>query len=114
MIYIGFSKHSNKIYAKIFCRCFKHCAPVMEHHDKFILFQFTKHNDIHKIYLKKRDIKILEKHGWKFVKYNKKNNKNYAMYSKSFTCVQFTKKFCGIHDIKIQTPDKLIEYLQQK
>lgn len=114
MIYIGFSKRSHKIFANMFCRHFKHCAPVIIEKNRCILYQFTNCNNIHKIYLSLRDLKILEKYGWEFIKLNQKNKPQNPIFFKSLTCVQFTKKFCGIKNIKIQTPDKLFMFLHKK
>ena len=114
MIYIGFSKYSCKTLARIFCINYKHCAPIIIKRNKCFLYQFTNKNNICIICLHKQDLKRLEQYGWKFVMYNKENNLPYALYSKSSTCVQFTKKFCNIKNKKIQTPDNLLKYILQK
>lgn len=111
MIYIGFSKQSHKIFAKLFCSNFKHCAPIIIKQNKCFLYQFTSQRNICIICLYKRDLKILEQYGWKFIKYNNKIDLQNALYKKSLTCVQFTKRFCKIKNIKIQTPDSLLKYI---
>ena len=79
-----------------------------------MLYQFVKKNNVAKIPLKLRDIKILEHHGWKFIKYNGKIARTHALKSKTIlTCVQFTKRFCGINKKTIQTPDALFQFLTQ-
>lgn len=113
MLYIAFSKQTHKLFAKIFCRNFRHCAPMIKTKDKFVLYQFIKHNNIAEIHLSKRDIKILSVHGWKFVKYNAKFAPQHAKDKKSITCVQFTKNFCGIKNIFIQKPDDLYKYVKK-
>ena len=112
MIYIGFSTRSHKISAHILCRHFRHCAPVLLCDNKYILYQFSNMRNIHSIILSERDLKILEKYGWQFIKIHKKANLHCALETKSLTCVQFTKKFCGINNIKIQTPDALFKYIK--
>ena len=114
IIYIGFSKKTHKILARIVCCDFKHCAPIIMTKNKYELYQFTNTHNINVIEIKKRDIKILQQHGWKFVKYNLKKAPQKALKIKAITCVQFTKKFCCIKKITIQTPDALLKYLQKK
>lgn len=112
MLYVGFSTKSHKIYANILCKHFRHCAPVIITTNKAFIYQFTKLNRVVLIPIKKRDIQILKQYGWVFIKYN------FSCPSlprfKGFTCVQFTKKICGIKNIFIQTPDSLFNYLHKK
>lgn len=112
MTYIGFSTRSHKILPRIFCRHFKHCAPIIFYKNKYILFQFSNMYKINPIILCARDLKILERYGWKFIVYKQQIDLNAAMQTKSLTCVQFTKKFCKIKNIKIQTPDALLKYIK--
>ena len=114
MIYIGFSKQSNKIIANMFCNKFKHCAPIIIKQNKCFLYQFTSQRNICIICLNKKDLKLLTEYGWIFIRYNNNINLQNALYKKSLTCVQFTKKFCNIKNIKIQTPDFLLKYISQK
>ena len=112
MSYIGFSNYSNKIHAKLFCRKYKHCAPIITNYDSVIIYQFVNINKIVKIPIQKKDLKTLKKHGWKFIKYpihTEQISENNCL-----TCVQFTKKACGIKNIKIQTPLALFKYLNKK
>ena len=112
MLYIGFSNYSNKIHAKIFCNTYKHCAPVVVKGDTVIIYQFVHINKIVKIHIQKKDLKILKKHGWKFIKYPAAPE---HIQNKTFlTCVQFTKAMCGIKNINIQTPLALFKYLTDK
>jgi len=114
IIYIGFSNRSHKLIARIFCRHFKHCAPVIIDKNKCNIYQFTTINNIKIVPVKKRDLKILEHYGWKFIKYNIKNPHMARFNTHTITCVQFTKCFCGIKNIKIQTPFCLFKYLTKK
>lgn len=114
IIYIGFSTKTHKIFARIFCRHFKHCAPVVITKNKCEIYQFTRVNNINVIPIKKRDIKILTAHGWRFVKYNIKYIPRNAIHIHALSCVQFTKKFCGIKKATIQTPDSLLKHLIKK
>ena len=113
MLYIGFSNYSNKLHAKIFCNTYKHCAPVVVKGDTVIIYQFVHINKIVKIHIQKKDLNILKRHGWKFIKspsYNKETIPSFYC----MTCVQFTKAMCGIKNIKIQTPLALFKYLCKK
>ena len=112
-VYIGFSIRTHKIFARIFCNKFKHCAPVVVTRNKCEIYQFTKRNKITVIRIKKRDLKILKAHGWLFVKYPVKNIQQKATKIHAITCVQFTKKFCRIKNATIQTPDALLKYLTE-
>lgn len=114
MIYIGFSIKSHKILAKIFCKNFKHCAPVVINGNKCYLYQFVSRNNVTKIILKRRDLHILEQYGWIFIKYSAKNAPQRANKIKAITCVQFTKNFCRIAQKRILTPDDLFSFLTDK
>ena len=112
MLYVGFSTKSHKLYTHILCNHFCHCAPVIITNKKCFIYQFTKLNNVVLIPIKKRDIDILKQYGWKFIKYNRPVTPLPRF--KGFTCVQFTKKICGIKNIFIQTPDSLFNYLHKK
>lgn len=112
MLYIGFSNYSNKIHAKIFCHRYKHCAPIVIKDETAVIYQFVHVNKVKKITIKKRDLKILQKHGWVLIKYStiaQEISKSHYL-----TCVQFTKCVCGIKKLKIQTPFALFKYLNTK
>ena len=110
MLYIGFSVYSHKIHSQIFCRKYKHCAPVVINGDNVMIYQFVHVNKITKIIINKKDLNILKKHGWKFIKYSNKIPNINGL--RCLTCVQFTKRACGINNIKIQTPDALLKYIK--
>lgn len=112
MIYIGFSKKTHKLYARILCKRFKHCAPVIVRNNKYYLYQFVNRDDIGIITLKRRDLLILQQYGWVFVKCKYKPNLKYTKNNKTLTCVQFTKQMCGITDKKIITPYDLFKYVK--
>ena len=114
IIYIGFSTKSHKILARFFCRKFRHCGPIVIHKNRCEMYQFTNSKQISIIKIKRRDIKILMKYDWIFVKYNMKRFPKNALNIHAITCVQFTKKFCDIRNASIQTPDALFEYLCKK
>lgn len=112
MLYIGFSNYSHKIHARLFCKKYKHCAPIIVTKDSVAIYQFVCMNKIVKIDIQKNDLQILEKHGWKLVKCPRDTGN--INISCGLTCVQFTKNFCGIKNIWIQTPLALFRYLTEK
>ncbi len=114
MIYIGFSKRTHKLYAKILCKRFKHCAPVVIHGQKCYLYQFVNRNNIVKIELNKRDLTVLKHYGWIFVKYSAKNAPQCPEKIKAITCVQFTKRFCHIQKKCVLTPYDLFRFIHDK
>lgn len=113
MNYIGFSTQTHKIYAKILCKKFRHCAPIIIYKDKCVLYQFICPKNIVPIIIKRRDLRILEHYGWIFVKYNNKFNYKHILNNHALTCVQFTKSVCNVNKRRIQTPDALLKYLNQ-
>ena len=112
MLYIGFSNYSNKFYAKIFCKQYKHCAPIVVNKNGAIIYQFVHINKTVKINIKKSGLKLLKQHGWTLIKYPIQLKEKHTMLC--LTCVQFTKRVCGIKNIKIQTPSSLLNYLNKK
>lgn len=114
MIYIGFSKRSHKLYARVLCKNFKHCAPIDIQDNKCVIYQFVHKNKIVIIPVTKRDLSILNKYGWKFIKYDTDITSIDINSDKSWTCVQFTKHVCNIENKWIQTPDDLYKYLIKK
>ena len=111
MIYIGFSKRSHKLFARIFCKEYKHCAPILVTRNKCVIYQFTKYKKITAVQIQPKDIETLKHFGWLFIKYNGKITKIHLLKTKCFTCVQFTKIALNIKKFTIQTPDALLKYL---
>ena len=112
MIYIGFSTQSNKLSARILCRTYRHCGPILIARNKCVLYQFVRYKKIVPISINRRDINILKHFGWYFIKYDGAIINKHLLKSNAITCVQFTKRAIGIKDITIQTPDTLLKYLQ--
>jgi len=113
IFYIGFSPRTHKVIAHIFCKKFRHCAPIISARNRCKIYQFTNPHNITIIPIKKRDIKILQSHGWEFIEHNTKIVPQSALNIRALTCVQFTKRFCGIKKISIQTPYALFKYLRK-
>ena len=111
-MYIGFSLKTHKLHARILCRKYKHCAPIIIIANQAIIYQFVNPKKIVAIHVRKHDLKRLEKYGWLFIKYNKSLSKKNVSNIHALTCVQFTKRVCGIKKINIQTPDALLRYLK--
>lgn len=64
---IGFTHKTSKIFPKIFCRRFRHCAIIMWNAKcgmlDYTMHQFVRPGKIELINLSARDLKILENHG---------------------------------------------------
>lgn len=105
MIIVAFAKKTSKFIPKIFCRRYKHCAPILKKNNRFIMLQFVKYKHIVKIPLTINSIKLLKKAGWDFIQLNKHNVHTYNMPK---TCVDLTKQVLGIKKAPfIQTPNAL-------
>lgn len=111
MIYIGFSTRSHKILARILCKKYRHCAPILIEKNNYILYQFIKYKKIVPIHLKNKDVNILKRFGWVFIKYKTKIIPEHISKTNAVTCVQFTKRILNIKNFTIQTPDALLKYL---
>lgn len=113
MIIIAFSRRTSKKLPRVFCRHFKHVAPILINNKKLELWQFIKKNKIVIIPLRWRDISILEQYGWVFI-----YKINIVIFNKTkpteYSCVQFVKNILGIKSWRIQTPYQLYKYLNKK
>jgi len=114
MIIIAFSENTSKILPRIFCRRFRHCAPIICNQNDLIMYQFVKHNHIAAIHLHPRDITILRAHGWKFI-YISPDKSIHKFYPEfTYSCVGLSKHALGIRSVFIQTPYALYKYLEKQ
>ena len=106
MIIVGFSNKTSKLLPRLFCKKFKHVAPIVIGNSQITMYQFVRRGEIAKINIGMRDIKILEKHGWKFicVPRTAQVGKNA---DRAFTCVDMSKRIIGIKNLWVQTPWQL-------
>ena len=111
MIIIAFSDKTSKILPRIFCGNLKHCAPIEVNQNGMVLHQFMSHNNISKIKINMRDIKILMAHGWRFVYLPCDTPRDLDM-CRAWTCVQFCKYAIGMKNIFIQTPNALFKEIK--
>lgn len=113
MIIIAFAPHTSKIIPRIFCRRFRHCAPIAPagtHGKKFTMYQFVGRRNIAQIQIELRDIQLLRAHGWEFV-YLPRDLPHDFNHARAMTCVGLSKQSAGIHAPWIQTPNALRKYL---
>ncbi len=103
MIIIAFSRKTSRFIPKLFCRKYKHVAPIIVCNNNMIMLQFVRRGNIQKIPLSMRDIKILGQYGWRFV-YLPRNLAHDFTARGARTCVEMTKRAIGIRDVRIQTP----------
>ena len=113
MIIIAFSEHTSKVLPRIFCRRFRHVAPIFQNGRNLVMYQFVRPHQIEKIHLHTRDIAILRAHGWQFIFVPIDAPVDFRPhYAK--TCVDLSKRALGIKNICIQTPYALYKYITQK
>lgn len=113
MIIIAFSNKTSKILPRLFCRRFRHCAPIFRLGNKLVMYQFTRANNITKIELQNRDIALLRAHGWRFIYIPTDVPCDFDP-NHAYSCVDLSKQAIGIHNIFIQTPYALYKYIAPK
>lgn len=110
MIIIAFSTKTSKILPRIFCRHFRHCAPIFRINDKLVMYQFTRIHSISKIELHNRDIAILRAQGWRFIYIPIDTPHDFNVMA-AYSCVDLSKRAIGIHKRFIQTPFALYKHI---
>ena len=113
MIIIAFSEHTSKLLPRIFCRHFRHCAPIFRVEHKLIMYQFTNTHNITPIELNNRDIGILRAHGWRFIYVPIDIPDDFDPHC-AYSCVDLSKRALGIQNIFIQTPYGLYKHIASK
>jgi hypothetical protein len=111
---IGFTRKTSKILPKIFCRRFRHCAVITETTEQGHVMHQVGKGAPKLIYLQKRDLKILELHGWVFVEIKAADSGPAAHIAGSRTCVGYAKRALGIRAPFIWTPDQLHRYVAKR
>ncbi len=113
MVIIAFAKNTSKLFPRLFCRHFYHCALIVPAGGALMLYQFTRRGHVTKISLRPRDLRVLRAHGWRFI-YVTKNVPYDIDVTQSWTCVDMTKRALGIHAPLIQTPYGLYKYIHRR
>ena len=103
MIIIAFSKNTSRIIPKIFCKKYRHVAPIIVKKNELVMLQFVRKKNITPIKLKMRDIKILAAHGWDFVYVPCALPLDFNL-CQVHSCVELAKRAITMHDKKIITP----------
>lgn len=113
---IAFSPNTSQIIPRIFCRKFRHCAPITEPiRGRFVMYQFVRRGHIAQIYLTRRAIKILGAHGWCFISMPVAPPRDLMPRARACrSCVAFCKLAIGIHSARIFTPFGLYRLLAKK
>ena len=114
MIIIAFATHSSKILPRIFCRRFRHCAPIICTQKNLVMYQFIKRHHIVKITLDTRDIAILRAHGWQFVYISPWTQIHAPDFDSAYSCVDLSKRAIDVKSVFIQTPNALYKHLTRK
>ena len=110
MIIIAFSDKTSKVLPRLMCRKFKHVAPIAVHNDKLIMYQFVRRNICVKVHLRMKDIKILNKNGWRFIYLTGNIPPDFNVQNVR-TCVALAKRAIRLNKWHIQTPNALYKYL---
>lgn len=96
MIIVGFTYKTSKILPRIFCRRFRHCAPIIIGADgKMKMYQFIQHGNVATLVINMRDVRLLRAHGWVFVCIPNANIHKSNL-AKHWTCVAMTCNAIGM------------------
>lgn len=113
MIIVGFTHKTSKIMPRIFCRRFRHCAPiVIRPGGEMHMYQFVRRGHIAQIQIRMRDIHILRAHGWLFICIPHCNAQKFNI-RHAHTCVALTCDVIGIDKWRPLTPDALFRKLKK-
>lgn len=113
MIIVGFTHKTSKIPPRIFCRRFRHCAPIIiDQNGKMIMHQFVGRKNIVPIPLTMRDLRLLRAHGWTFVCIPHAAQ-HYFTAHHARTCVGFTCRTIDMPWPHPITPDGLYRKLKK-
>ena len=113
---VAFSPHSTKLFARLFCRKFKHCCVLFPAPGgEYTLVQIGI-DGIRLVPVAAREIKIMKRKGWDFVNVGAGGNapdKRAGFHPplQFLTCVGFAKRALNIRAPFIWTPDQLFRRL---
>lgn len=123
MILVGFSRNTSKLFPKIFCRKFKHCAPVFKVcDDMYIMLQFVRRGYVAQISVNEHGINLLRAQGWEFINLdNDASNSTANIYDDNMrpdiimaeSCVDLCMTVIGMHAPYIKTPYGLYKKLKR-
>lgn len=112
MVIIAFSEKTSKIFPRIICRKFKHCAPIIPVGRSMVMYQFTAPGRIAKIDINMHGIRRLRAAGWRFV-YMPCDAPIGFECDGALTCVDLSKRALRIHAPWLLTPDGLYMHLHK-
>ncbi len=112
MVIIAFSEKTSKIFPRIVCRRFRHCAPIIPTGRHMIMYQFTTPGRIAKIKIDMSGLRRLRAAGWRFVYVPGAAAPDFDG-RRAPTCVALSKRALSLHAPQIQTPDALYNYLRK-
>ncbi len=115
MVIISFSRKTSKIMPRIFCKKFRHCAPIIPTPggvQPYVMHQFVRPGHVVKIPLTVRDMNMLRAAGWVMVAVNVVPHTDDMRGAK--TCVQLARRAIGWRNrIWIQRPDALYRSIRK-
>jgi len=112
MVIIAFSEKTSKIFPRIVCRRFRHCAPIIPTGRHMIMYQFTAPGRVAKIKINMSGVRRLRAAGWRFIYVPGAAAADFDARG-ALTCVALSKRALSLHAVRIQTPDALYNYLSK-
>ncbi len=113
MIIIAFAQNTSRIWPRIICRRYRHCAVIEPAGDKLVLHQFTRQGQCTTLTLSARDMRILGRGGWAFIYLPGTLAADFDGAS-ARTCVAMAKHAARIRAPFVQTPLALYKYLMRR
>jgi hypothetical protein len=110
LIIIAFSRKTSKLLPRLICRDFKHVAPILIKNGSLCMWQFIRKNNVEKVSLTIRDLRLLQGYGWCFIVLWGIDADD-VIFKNCYTCVQMAKRVLRIKNLWIQTPDTLYKML---
>jgi len=122
---VAFTRNSNKFWARVFCRHFRHCVVLFPMDAQYILVQIGI-DGVRLFAVDAAAIRRMKRAGWVFVKVVGADNyppraRKRALYRAQYiaplqllTCVGFAKRAVGIRASFIWTPDQLYKHLHHR
>ena len=115
MIIIAFSTKTSKFLPRLFCKNFRHCAPIIisgRDADAPYMLQFTAPGRIYKLNMTGDAVKRLQTFGWKMV-YTSGALPMNCNVMRAHSCVDLCKRVLQLRAPLIQTPDALYRRIQE-
>ncbi|MDR1207670.1 MAG: hypothetical protein LBK26_04635 [Rickettsiales bacterium] len=114
-IIIAFIHKTNKFWARIFCRNFRHCCVIFTMRADGVLQNVLVQiggDGVRLIPVGMRELQRMKRQGWKFVNMGVRGNAPRAAAPQFLSCVGFAKRALGIRNPFVWTPDQLYKKIR--